>query len=427
MAISVSMALASLAVLVPILVSRTNVAAWAVVVVLAVQVWVPSFYSPAGLQLAVNIACIFGLFVTVGRSRERIAIDLPWLLFVLLSLLVWVSHVRGASPSYGTQMAVVAVMLVLLFSVMRMITLESFHIFVRGFALVLIVQAGIALLEQVGVLGSIWPRTDESDFIGNRRNGLLPQLPGRSMGSLAQPIPLGVVAAFGVVLGANQLTRHPLASTTLLAGSLIALGLSGTRSAVVAVVLGIVVLLFFARRKVWAWCAVLCALLAVPFGLGGAILETLGLGSEFQGTTSYVHRAQVPVWIGILLEREPFDVVFGGGYASTARMFESGILPGVGLTVFDQEFVKTFSASGLVGLAVLGSLVVYAFIAGDAVSRGLLATLLVTFLFFDTLSWRIGSVLFCFALGLAFRSSQHRSQLEDKTQLMSRKGSEGFV
>lgn len=389
----------------------------AVAMSVVVQVLVPSFYAPSQLQL---ISCVAGaatLIIGLARSGARLsALVIPGALTVYLAV-IWFGMIRDNSLDSAILGIATIGFLILLAISARQLGVEGLRILLFALCVSVLVQLLFATAEQVGLVDSFWARTGASNYIENRRNHVFVNLAGRSIGTLGQPIPLGIFASFTLValLACRRIFAHRLRLWWLsIAAAAVLLCLSGTRSAIIAALVGVLILAaaWFRLRYLLVYVAI--SALALWFLLTNNLGETLGFGASFEQSGSYGHRSLAFIWIEILLRKNPDEVLFGGGYLVTQRMFASGELPGIGITVFDQELIKNLAAYGVIGVAILVIVVIQTAVVGRAPTRAILAVLVTTFFTFDTLSWRIGLVLFVLTVsgvadqGLSDRPTRNR-------------------
>jgi hypothetical protein len=230
-------------------------------------------------------------------------------------------------------------------------------------------------------------------------NSLLPGLE-RSEGTLAHPLPLGLLIVLALALLVRVLPDVPLwlrrALTVLLLAGLV---FSGDRNALLTAV-GVLVL--GARTSA-------PRLLTGAAVVGGAVLLlvdlrvlTAGLLDEFFQSGSYLHRLQAYRYVARLAyTQSPDHVFFGNGYASTPRMFTNGRLYDDGLHVVDNQFVLVQSQGGLICLLLLLAVVAAAALRCPPVLRPTLAAAVVVMLIFDVFLWPSATALTLLVLGAA--------------------------
>jgi hypothetical protein len=186
----------------------------------------------------------------------------------------------------------------------------------------------------------------------------------------------------------------------LAAIGLVPLLLSGTRSAVVALLVALLVGFLTSLQKGWATVA------TVWFGLLGIIILMSGavdaiLNPDVASSASFVHRTSVIESAARLIDRPLDQAVFGSGGSSIDELFASGVVQGFqGLFFFDNQWIRSLALSGLVGMAILGVMFVVGIKRSDDLRRLLLIQLLVMTFSFDVMTWPIAVLLV--AIGVVF-------------------------
>lgn len=380
----------------------------AVIAALSMAVLVPSFSTSA----TVAIAAVLGTNASLSLAllKDLRSVNPRRVPFVLIAFLLWSAIVGAINAPFSMVLLYLATgsMLVLLALAVPGATRRGGEIFLPFFAIVVLFEFLVGVGEQFFGTLAMWPRADGSDLITHRSNSVAPFLLGRAMGSASQPIPYGILVGFCVLVCVWYLVmkrRYWLLLPTALGGA--ALVFSGTRNAILGVLVGIAVwfLLQFWRKR----------LVVIPFlalaAIGAPVAVYVGFlagGDELANSSSLVHRLGILETAGNLFQRAPMDVLFGTGFSSIKGLIESGLISGAdGLTVIDQEFVRTLAGTGIVGLALLLVTLALGFLRGSQLTRILIAFLAVGFIAFDSLSWRLIQTLFVFVVsygyGLALR------------------------
>ncbi|EIC07906.1 hypothetical protein OR221_1897 [Microbacterium laevaniformans OR221] len=226
------------------------------------------------------------------------------------------------------------------------------------------------------------------------------------MGSFAQPIPLGIfAAATGVVSFALYLVARRASYLYGACVSAFVLVLSGTRSAVLAMLVATAYILLRSFRMSRLPLYALVTIAILGFVIAIDLPSALGLGG-IQSTASYTHRAATIMSIGEALS-EPFgSVFFGHGYENVVGLFASGTIGGTDqITVPDNEYFRTFLGAGFVGFALLLGSVIRSLRHAAASSGALVVVVAISLFTFDGLGWNSVATLFYFALGAAAASS----------------------
>ncbi|MGH1549373.1 hypothetical protein ACRAWB_09450 [Leifsonia poae] len=375
---------------------------FAVVASLACAVLIPSFATSAVVAVIAVLGPAALLAIAIIRDRAHLrTLQYPW---VLAAFLAW-SGIAGSfgSPVKLVLLNVATVVLLMLFAVAVVgAGSRSRNVFLPLFPIVIVVELAIGIWEEVLRAPAPWPRANGTDVISHRVNEVLPLLPGRAMGTTAQPIPYGVLVGFAVVVCLWFAVRTKSAALYTAAGlGLVTMVFAGTRSAFVTLA-GVLVLWALMRIR-WRKSALIWVVAAVVGVAAVMAILVVFMNSAVLATASFQHRAGILSTAGNLLGREPLQVVFGTGYASIPDLLAHGIVSGVkGITVFDEEFVRTAAAMGLVGLGLLVAVIVRGIVKGTELTRLLILFVAGTFLFFDGFSWRLIAMLFVLAIAYGY-------------------------
>lgn len=373
-----------------------------------VAVMVPSQSAPfaAVMSCAVLSAASLGL----GLLRNLHARPRGGLSVWVLALIVYTSGMAVLDmPTANDVWLRLLQGLVYLMLYVAAITLGTWAFRVVGCGLLLsaVLQAVVATTEVFGGALAPWPRADGTDIIASRVNAIAPGLIGRAMGSLAQPIPLGIVAgAASVVALAFFLQYRQVRYLALMTISLYCLVLSGTRSALLAVTAAVAYMLVrsfrLSRLPAYIFLTVAIVSVVLAVDLPGA----LGLAG-IESTNSYTHRVGTLSSLGDALSEPGLAVLFGHGYENVPSLFASGEIGGAdGITVPDNEYFRTLLGAGLFGLFLLVGAILVTLRAGNAASSALLVTVGLALFTFDGLAWNAIAVIFYCALGAAAASTR---------------------
>ncbi|OZD56990.1 hypothetical protein CH252_04020 [Rhodococcus sp. 06-1477-1B] len=256
-----------------------------------------------------------------------------------------------------------------------------------------------AVAEQFGAVDAIWQlRQSSLQNIDDRANVLLPMLAGRSQASFGHPIPFAVflsVACLMLLHSAIETRRWRFAFGAIAAVA--GLLLSGTRSAVVALLAALLIYLIANIR--WR------RLLAIAAGAGvlsiAALLtdlpKLLSLDNTFESSVSFVHRTLVADSWASLWSQSATQLWIGAGAGATAELFRSGIVRGArNLTYFDNTYISLFALFGLIALGLLCAVFLWS-VRGGALAMSMTAFLVVMGFSFDEQQWQITLVLLAFS------------------------------
>jgi hypothetical protein len=296
--------------------------------------------------------------------------------------------------------------------------------FYAAVPLLIVLQLALSTAEEFLSTKAPWPLTNGTDFIAHRLNPIAPRLVGRAMGSTSHPIPLGVLMAIFLIfcLWVAIHTRRRSYWLFCLFAAIVVI-YSGTRSAILAIA---VCLAFWfsttgGAKRLPGYLLGTVALLLIFVSVDP---QTIPGFSGFYSSESYTHRANVLAFFPTLVDRSFFDLVFGSGYSSISSLLQSSFFSGgSGIQVFDQEYIRTLTATGLVGFTVLIMALVEGFRRGNLPSRLILICLSITFFSFDALSWNLLMTLFVIAAsGPIFKvdvAGKHQAEVQPRLLLRS--------
>ena len=403
------------------------------IVACVVSVWsvlrAPAASAPAR---AVSAIIVISTLIPVGSGRDQTMALAALATIVLLSLLacgrreaatpwpplwgavlfaafaVWlILRILGQFSPAATllQVGMLASAMALAF-VVPLLRAEDLRTVADTFLWLILAHTAYAALEQTGTVDAIWPlRVESLEKIDDRANVLLPALTGRSQSTFGHPIPFAVFASVAalVLLHATAQTRRPRYAGGVVVAA-VALALSGTRSAVVAVLAALVAygLANLRWRRLLAMIAAtgILAIIALLVDLP----TLLALDGRFESSVSYIHRSLVVGSWDALWARGEAAVVFGSGAGASAELFRAGIVRGASnLLYFDNAYVSLFALSGLVALVLICAVLARSLFGGALAIGG--ATFIAVMGFsFDEQQWQIVLVLlaFCALLPRAF-------------------------
>lgn len=254
-----------------------------------------------------------------------------------------------------------------------------------------IVHTAYAALEQINAVGTVWQLREKSlETIEDRLNVLLPALAGRSQSSFGHPIPFGFFACFAVLVLTHTAFQYRRGRYAIGVGiALVALGLSGTRSAAVALIVALAAYVLanvrWRRLLPLAVVAGVVAILALVLDLP----RLLSLDSRFESSVSYIHRTLVAGSWESLWAQDDVHRWFGWGAGATAELFRSGIVRGARkLVYFDNTFISLFALSGLLAVLLFCAILAWS-IRGGALAIGLCTFIAVMGFSFDQQLWQL--------------------------------------
>ncbi|MGW6132164.1 hypothetical protein ACWFNE_19245 [Cellulomonas sp. NPDC055163] len=364
----------------------------ATVVVLAMLV--PSFGRDDQLVALTIAASVAALVVALARSWHVVRHQRPRVLVLLFVVYTAVAELQNRSAANSALVLGRSLILLLFVVAVTSASEQRLPVLRRLLPVVVVTQLVLGLTEVVLRVPAFWPRPSGDDRIEGRVNYLIPELPGRVLGSTSSPLVYGTVAAVGVVLfvwmGLRTGRRRWFVAA---AAPLLAVALSGSRGPVLAMLVALGVLAAArasSRQVVWYG---LVALLAGIVALSVNVVEVLGF-SDFEGSRSQVHRQGVLASAGRLVTDQGWgDVLLGHGAAATDLI--GGLVGGIAnVGVFDNQYVATLAHTGLVGLTLLVAVIVSGLRRGDALSRAVLVLVAVVSVSYDSLGWDLVALLF---------------------------------
>lgn len=236
-------------------------------------------------------------------------------------------------------------------------------------------------------------------------NELVPALTGRATGTMAHPIPLGLLMAVGTVLALLAVRRWALPVRLLAAlgcgGGLL---LSGSRSAALALVIAVLVALLVPGVVRIDPLGRVVAALSVVVTLVLVDVTTLPAVTSLEGTGSVSHRLGALQAVDRLVGRPLDETLLGSGAGSLQRLFAEGLLQSDGFLAVDNQLVTTFAVAGLVGAVALAAAVLTGLVRGGRSTRPAALVATVMFFSFDVLEWTSTAVLFAVLVALGRRS-----------------------
>ncbi|AZZ55630.1 O-antigen ligase family protein [Rathayibacter iranicus] len=392
----IAIALAASGILYIIFGKREAVLKRANVYVLVLISIVPLYAAPNNVVvITFGIASLVLLLVCVQAS-VRIRIDFTILPILILLSLELFSRLRGGSPQLALFNTVIIVFAFLAILVCATAVRESgWFTFAMTLAVLLPFHLVVSVLEQGGVVSTLWPRGTEIDDISHRPNRLLEILPGRSMSTLGHPIVLGFICGVTAILALHYFLNSSRWWGVVFLLAVVISGLSGARSAFFATVVACLYL-FLRSRKSGTRVVIMGLALAVGVLLyqGGYFAEDTF--SEVETQSSYTHRLSVTTGVQDYIgQASPESLAFGRGIYDYLQFLTNGIFGSrEDLTSFDNQIVRSLVVSGLVGVAAVVLTMVVGWVRGSGVARATLVYSAVLMFSFDMFTWIISLVIF---------------------------------
>lgn len=339
----------------------------------------------AVMSAALVVAMAFLAVAAVGRRRHTGAGLRTGLVIALYGANVVVTAI--ASPGAVSAIVWIAGIAVLVVLAAVRFTEQDRRTFLIGVVVLAIVQTGFAAYE-VFVAGRpvFWDYTTVEGGLGGLPNPLLGGESVRVAGTMSHPIVLATLLAVASIVtlaasGTSPWIRWPVI-VTLLGGIL----LSGTRSAIIALVIAAFFLLCTSDRRGRV------ARVVIGITLGAVALvfsaeDLLRSADALFNSGSFTNRNSALETAPALLLRPITEVAFGSGFDSEAVLRERGYLAQNGFVSVDNQLVTSLATQGLLGFVLVVTLLVVWFRGGDRLQRALAIAMCVFYFTFDDLRW----------------------------------------
>ncbi|MBC9226838.1 hypothetical protein GL325_10910 [Aeromicrobium sp. 636] len=237
---------------------------------------------------------------------------------------------------------------------------------------------------------------------------MLPELAGRTIGTLSHPIVLGSVAALVILVPLTTgFSRRPWWRLTCLAAGVVALCLSGTRSALIVVVVAIFVQALRGRTIISGVSGRICLTLLALFSITLVDFRELRVISSLEGSLSLINRLGSWRVLMTVFEESPADLLVGLGANANEILAREGYLATSLTSAIDNAFVSTLLSGGLSAVLVLIFISVRALANSDALASGLALVSVGMMLSFDVLFWPVPTLVLLVA---SFRPRQTKPE-----------------
>lgn len=215
-----------------------------------------------------------------------------------------------------------------------------------------------------------------------------------------------LLIALALVLREMKLGRARVWLTIALLAGVVA---SGSRG---GLIVAAALVVFQAGRATWAGRAPIMMTVA---GIAVAATAPVWVPAfdAFMSTGSFTHRfGAFEAGLRLMTQREPINVWFGDGAASTPRLYAEGILFTDGLTAIDNQLVLSLAEVGIVGVALLAVIVAIALKQASPGVRVALIVAIVEFGSFDALVWPMSALIFWTLIGAAMSATPTTEKAE---------------
>jgi hypothetical protein len=336
-----------------------------------------------------------------GRPRSVVALLLGLAYFFLLFL-------STVLTGLGLELVDLVVLIIapslLALLIARRMTGQNFRVFARGFVVFAVFQVAVSTID---LLFMPIPFFGYAIVSGTRlSNSLLFDAVFREQGLAGHPIVMALILVVAIVLLWRNSAELSNAGRIIVLALLVwGLVISGTRSAIVALVAGILFLAIVNARTLGArlrnlGLVVVVTALALTNSVVFSYVASVATGLSESG--SYSHRAGALEAVPGLINGLPIGrLFFGSGAGSEPVLFASGFLQQDGFNIIDNQFVTTLVSVGLIGLALIAILIVRTLLLGTPTTRGLLVVMVVMMNSFDLLRWTGPAIVFFAIVALA--------------------------
>ncbi|RLP77806.1 hypothetical protein D9V32_00270 [Mycetocola tolaasinivorans] len=391
---------------VAIVVPASTAKGWAVTISLIAGAIVINNSVPAPVWGPVGLLLMALLVIGAARGGLRMG----WHAGSLL-LVIWLTLAAfSALISRGIGAEVVGLyfgLLLLLGVTVTALSRREVRLVLRGILILACLEVFLAALEFVFRFVPLW----------GYRGGLMRENPFidgivRDQGTFGHPLVMGYfMAVVGVIAwngAAAGLRRGPrVALLMVIAAGLL---LSGTRSAVLACLTGILVhTLMRSHLTSWFRNIILIASLAIVVYLQSVNVSRLV--TDLLDSGSWTHRLNSLGSVDALLARETGEMLWGSGWGTEVSLYDRGLIPmSFGLKVVDNFVVYVLGTMGVIGLLLLAITCVVIFIRADSLGKALVVVSVTMFFSFDIVVWFFGGMLMVFSLTLPKTDRANRSR-----------------
>ncbi|MEY9951417.1 hypothetical protein [Leifsonia sp. EB34] len=343
--------------------------------------------APDSVRPPVAMAAIGVLVLALVRSRAvasggvRFWAVASWWAYISLGVLL--------TGSYGTNRIVLYFGLATLAAyVASSLGRDELRMVYAAIAVLAAIQVGLAFVEILVLPVPIWGYSG-----GIRYNPFTNDAFARAQSTFGHPILFAVYVGIALIVAWSNPARWSqkwrLVNLTV---ATVGLGLSGTRSAVAAVAVGVLVHVAL-NRSLTSWLrsvvvvgAVVVVLLNIDIGIGTIVANLLDSGS-------WTHRLGALESVRALLGRPPLEAWFGNGFGSEAILYDRGLMQQTFLRAVDNMLVYALGTLGIVGVIALLGFWVVAFCFADRTIKAVLAMLFAMFFSFDLFTWMNAGVI----------------------------------
>lgn len=372
---------------------------------------VPGTSVPVAVRLPLQVVVILLLAVAIWRVRKisrrsgraRLA-GLSVIAFVPFVLVhgTWkdlISALALAAISYLTALCVAGQ------------GEEAAHRIIRLILMVGLGELCIAGLQVAFGFPIIWGYLGDRSHAVIGVNSVWLTLDGRAVGTMGHPIALGMLMATCFLLALCVRTMSIRSRTILCVVFVLGLGVAGSRSAVLATLVGLSLFFFFRLKGRFRalWRLLVVGVMAAF--IGSYDFADSSFISSLNGSFSVSHRLGSLQSVPRLFTARPlFEVLFGSGYNSETHLYASNVLVFDGTqTALDDQFVTALAWGGLLGLILFVALVWLLYYRASTALRPVVLAQVVMMLSFDVVSWSANWLTLLALSSLAYTAVTSRS------------------
>lgn len=257
------------------------------------------------------------------------------------------------------------------------------------------VQTALAVIEVTVLPEPVW------GYMGGARdNPFVNNELVRAQGTFGHPIPFAVFCGFALIIAWSNPARWSQKWRLINIGIAVAgLVLSGTRSAVLAIALGILVHVAL-NTSLTRWLRSF-----VLIGMVGVVLFNIDIGisklaTELMESGSFTHRLGGLSSVPALMGRPAAEAWFGNGFGSVTQLYDRHLMQQIFMRTVDNMLVYALGTMGIVGLVALLAFSAVTIYLADRTVRAILVMVFAMYFSFDLWTWVNMGVLVCMFVAL---------------------------
>lgn len=361
-----------------------------VVVALTISTLVPSF-TPSATERATAVLgstlllALAYLRVDQNDRRRWPPGSVIFIVFVLTTSIA--NAVGGDDDRISIMLSQGVLMIMLLITAMRLTERGRWAVLIT-LGVLGVLQFSVAFGEEFLGAPALWTRVNGTDDIHSRPNYFTDALAGRALGTTSMMITLGAFSGAALLASLKLAGRRHrplwLVVATLSAATIL---FSGTRSAVLALGIALIVWIFLtwkSYKRLFALLGIALASLTVAQFDFAALLGF----ENFEDSISFVHRTGVISSIGTLLDMSS-GVVFGHGGVAASELLRESLSGASGVPAFDNTYVRELTVSGLIGALLLIAFLLRVALSAPTMSKVFIVFFAAMGMSFDLFTWNL--------------------------------------